>query len=197
MKKLLYFFAFTILVAADQIVKALTDLYIDPDNPIVICEGVFELDYVKNRGGLFGMFQGAVLVLAVVTVILIFLIFYLSKKLPDTKRMLPLRIIGLLIVSGGIGNLIDRIFRGFVVDTFSFVLINFPVFNLADCYVTVSMFAFIFLFLFYYREDEFDYLFPHKKTAEVNKSEISAATSDASSMAASAANAEKGENIGK
>lgn len=193
MKKLLYFFALIILVAADQIVKALTDLYIDPKNPIVIWKGVFELDYVKNRGGLFGMFQGAVLVLAIVTVLLILLIFYFSKKLPDTRRMLPLRIIGLLIIAGGIGNLIDRIFRGFVVDTFSFVLINFPVFNVADCYVTVSMFVFIFLFLFYYKEEEFDCLFPHKKTDKINTAEIS----DAEDTCSTAADAKKGENIGE
>ena len=77
--------------------------------------------------------------------------------------MVPLRLIGLFIVAGGIGNLIDRIFRGFVVDTFSFVLIDFPVFNVADCYVTVSMFLFVFLILFYYKDEEFDCLFPKKK----------------------------------
>ncbi len=193
MKKLLYFLALIILIAADQIVKALTVLYIDPKNPIVIWDGVFELDYVQNRGGLFGMFQGAVLILAAVTVVLIVLIFYFSKKLPDTKRMLPLRIIGLLIVAGGIGNLIDRIFRGFVVDTFSFVLINFPVFNVADCYVTVSMFVFIFLFLFYYKDEEFDCLFPRKKTDTV----VDTAISDAADVNPATADSEKGENIGE
>ena len=119
------------------------------------------------------MFQGAVLILAAVTVVLIVLIFYFSKKLPDTKRMMPLRIIGLFIVAGGIGNLIDRIFRGFVVDTFSFVLIDFPVFNVADIYVTVSMFLFFFLVLFYYKDEEFECLFPRKKDdkAAVEKGE--------------------------
>ena len=173
MKKLLYFFSLIILIATDQVVKALTDLYIDPNKPIVLWEGVFELDYVQNRGGLFGMFQGAVLILAAVTIVLIVLIFYFSKKLPDTKRMMPLRIIGLFIVAGGIGNLIDRIFRGFVVDTFSFVLIDFPVFNVADIYVTVSMFLFFFLVLFYYKDEEFECLFPRKKDdkAAVEKGE--------------------------
>ena len=98
MKKLLYFFSLILLIAADQIVKALTVLYIDPKNPIVLWKGVFELDYVQNRGGLFGMFQGAVFILAAVTVVLIVFIFYFSKKLPDTKRMVPLRLIGLFIV---------------------------------------------------------------------------------------------------
>ncbi len=184
MKKLLYFFALIILIAADQIVKALTILYIDPKNPIVLWKGVFELDYVQNRGGLFGMFQGAVFILAAITVVLIILIFYFSKKLPDTKRMLPLRIIGLLIVAGGIGNLIDRVFRGFVVDTFSFVLINFPVFNVADCYVTVSMFVFVFLILFYYKDEEFDCLFPNKKNTKESDT-VSKLTT------------EKGEDIGE
>lgn len=193
MKKLFYFLALIILIAVDQIVKALTVLYIDPKNPIVLWDGVFELDYVQNRGGLFGMFQGAVLILAAVTVILIVLIFYFSKKLPDTKRMMPLRIIGLLIIAGGIGNLIDRIFRGFVVDTFSFVLINFPVFNVADCYVTVSMFVFVFMFLFYYKEDEFDCLFSHGKKDK----EMITDKENKSNNSNTAAEAEKGENIGE
>ncbi|MBE5948103.1 MAG: signal peptidase II [Lachnospiraceae bacterium] len=192
MKKLIYFLALIFLIAIDQVVKALTVLYIDPKNPIVLWNGVFELDYVQNRGGLFGMFQGAVLILAAVTVVLIVLIFYFSKKLPDTKRMMPLRIIGLLIIAGGIGNLIDRIFRGFVVDTFSFVLINFPVFNVADCYVTVSMFIFIFLFLFYYKDEEFDCLFPRKKTSKAVDTEIT----DASEEGDLTKDTEKGENIG-
>jgi len=193
MKKLLYFFSLILLIAADQIVKALTVLYIDPKNPIVLWKGVFELDYVQNRGGLFGMFQGAVLILAAVTVVLIVFIFYFSKKLPDTKRMMPLRLIGLFIVAGGIGNLIDRIFRGFVVDTFSFVLIDFPVFNVADCYVTVSMFLFVFLILFYYKDEEFDCLFPRKKTAKA----VDTAISDASEKDTLTKDAEKGEDIGE
>ena len=60
----------------------------------------------------------------------------------------------MLICSGAIGNMIDRVSRGYVVDFFYFKLINFPIFNVADCYVTVAAFLLIVLIFFYYKEEE-------------------------------------------
>ena len=65
--------------------------------------------------------------------------------------------------AGALGNLIDRIFRGYVVDMIYFVPINFPVFNVADCYVTVSVVLLIILILFVYKEDDFGFLKLSKK----------------------------------
>ena len=59
-------------------------------------------------------------------------------------------------MSGAAGNLIDRILQGYVVDFFYFRLINFPVFNVADCYVTISAAALIILFLFYYKDSDLE-----------------------------------------
>lgn len=185
MKKLISFVALILLVAADQIAKVLTVMYLKDGKPKVIIDGVFELTYVENRGAAFGMFQGGIPVFTVITLVLLVIVTYFFFKLPDTKRMIPLRIICILIAAGGIGNLIDRIFRGFVVDTFSFVLINFPVFNVADCYVTVAEFAFIFLFLFYYKDSEFEGVLPRLKK---NKA-VGEATVDTASK--------KGEDIGE
>ena len=68
-----------------------------------------------------------------------------------------------MIMAGAFGNLIDRVFRGYVVDFFYFSLINFPIFNVADIYVTVAAFMFIILGLFYYKEEDFSLIFPDKK----------------------------------
>ena len=68
----------------------------------------------------------------------------------------------ILFVSGAIGNLIDRIVNNYVVDFFYFKLINFPIFNVADIYVTVAAFLFIFLCLFIYKEEDFEAIFPKK-----------------------------------
>ena len=72
----------------------------------------------------------------------------------------------LLFFAGAIGNFIDRVMRNYVVDFFYFSLIDFPIFNVADIYVTVAAFAMIFLGLFYYKEEDFNQIFPAKKPAQ-------------------------------
>ena len=69
-----------------------------------------------------------------------------------------LQIILVMIASGAAGNMIDRVRNDYVVDFISFVIINFPIFNVADIYVTVSTIVFIVLFIFYYKEKDFDFL---------------------------------------
>ena len=71
---------------------------------------------------------------------------------------MPLQWIGIFLSAGAVGNLIDRLFRGFVVDFIYFKIIHFPVFNVADIYVTVSSVLLICLLFFYYKEDDFEFL---------------------------------------
>ena len=80
-----------------------------------------------------------------------------------TRRMLPLRLIALGILAGGIGNLIDRVRQGFVVDFLETAFMDFPVFNVADIYVTVSFLLLIVLILFKYKEDDFEFLSRKRK----------------------------------
>ena len=68
----------------------------------------------------------------------------------------------LLFFAGAIGILIDRMCQNYVVNFFYFKLINFPIFNVADIYVTVAAIMFIVLCLFYYKEEDFEFLFPDK-----------------------------------
>ena len=77
-------------------------------------------------------------------------------------------IICILLFAGGIGNFIDRIRLDYVVDFFYFSLINFPIFNVADIYVTVAAFVMILLGLFYYKDEDYDVIFPPKKKKELN-----------------------------
>ena len=71
-------------------------------------------------------------------------------------------LVGIFGLTGAIGNLIDRICQNYVVDFFYFKLIDFPIFNVADIYVTVAAIMFIVLCLFYYKEEDFELLFPDK-----------------------------------
>lgn len=75
------------------------------------------------------------------------------------KKYMPLRICSILLIAGAVGNLIDRVRLNYVIDFFYFKLIDFPIFNVADCYVVVACIIFAFLILFYYKEDsDFDFL---------------------------------------
>ena len=72
------------------------------------------------------------------------------------RKYLPLRACAVLIAAGAVGNFIDRIRLGYVVDFLYFKLIDFPIFNVADIYVTVSTALFIVLLCFYYKEEDID-----------------------------------------
>lgn len=84
---------------------------------------------------------------------------YVVLKMPLIIKYTPVYITCILLASGAIGNFIDRVRFGYVRDFIYFKIINFPVFNLADCYVTVSVIIFIILILFVYKnEDDFAFL---------------------------------------
>ncbi len=151
------------LIVADQATKAWAVAHLMNKPAIPIIKGVFELEYLENRGAAFGSMQGRQVFLLAVTVGVLAFLVYAFYKMPDSRRYLPLKTIVVLIFSGAIGNMIDRVMQGYVVDFLYFKLINFPIFNVADCYVTVSAFLLIFLVLFVYKEDEFDFLGKGKK----------------------------------
>ena len=88
---------------------------------------------------------------------------YVMAKLPAGRRFVPLEACLTVICAGAAGNLIDRVSQGYVVDFLYFKLINFPIFNVADCYVTVGTAVLAILFLWYYKDEEFDMLYPKRK----------------------------------
>ena len=84
----------------------------------------------------------------------ILIVFLALARIPHGKRYYPLFGCMVLLASGALGNLIDRVWRGYVVDFFYFKLIDFPIFNVADCYVVVSAGLLILLTGFFYQEEE-------------------------------------------
>lgn len=145
-------------VALDQWTKKLAFDKLRLSGPFVIWDGVFELLYSENRGAAFGILQGkqTFFFLVAGTVVLVILLFL--AKLPEGKRYLPLFGCMVLLASGAAGNLIDRASRGFVVDFLYFKLIDFPIFNVADCYVVVAAGLLILLTAFFYKDDELSFL---------------------------------------
>ena len=127
----------TVLVLLDQFFKILAMDKLEPVGSLPIIPDIFHLTYIENRGAAFGMMEGKKWVLigltAVVLLIAVFLV--LAGKLENNNHML---FSVCVIIGGGVGNLIDRIYRGFVVDYIHLKVINFAVFNFADICVTLG-----------------------------------------------------------
>ena len=143
----------------DQFTKYTAVLKLKDQAPFVLIDGVFELRYLENRGAAFGMMQDMRSILAAGAILVCALIVYLYLRMPGNSRYLPLRICSVFLCAGAVGNMIDRIRLGYVIDFFYFRLIDFPIFNVADCYVVAACIVFALLVLFYYREeDDFSFL---------------------------------------
>lgn len=147
-----------VLLFGDQITKLLAVRYLANQESILLIPGVLKLQYLENRGAAFGVLQNQQWIFMSIAFLFVLFAGYLFFHMPCTKRYLPLHILLMLLVSGAVGNAVDRVFRGFVVDFIYFSLIDFPIFNVADIYVVVScILGFLFL-MFYYKEDDFLFL---------------------------------------
>lgn len=149
-----------ILLWLDQLSKQVVLKNLKDREPISIIKGVFELDYLENRGSAFGMFQNQKVFLLTVGIVFMLIMIYLVVKTPKNKRFLPMHLAAAGIIAGGIGNMIDRFTLGYVVDFFSFVLIHFPVFNVADVFIVVATFLLAFLLIFIYQDEDLEFLKP-------------------------------------
>ncbi len=152
-----FLFAVVLLVEFDQITKAIAERKL-AEVPHPIISGVLELDYLRNTGAAFSLLQGKRMFFIILTVVFVIAAIAFYRKIPAGKRHRPLRICMIFLISGAIGNLIDRIRFSYVRDFISFVLIRFPIFNVADIYVTVTVVVIIALILFYYKDTDLSFL---------------------------------------
>ena len=143
-----------ILVILDQITKwqALTKL--KPIKNTVVIKGFLDFTFVENRGAAFGILSGKRVFFLLLTVVVAAGIIYSFYKLPKTREYNWLKCGLVLVLSGAIGNVIDRAVRGYVVDFLEVTFIKWPVFNLADIYVVVGACFILFLSLFVIKEEE-------------------------------------------
>lgn len=157
---------FILIVGIDQVVKFWVRSTLMNQDPLIIIPNVLSLQYHENTGAVWGIMSGKVQFLSIFTLIIMLLIGYLYFRIPQTKRLKALRVIAVLILGGAVGNLIDRFILGHVVDYIYFEIIDFPLFNIADSFLTVSCFLLLILAIFYYKDEDFaflDQLFRKKK----------------------------------
>ena len=175
-----------ILVAIDQLTKylAVINLKQSSTGVFVLIPGVFEFRYLENQSAAFGVdllsiiqnifhftywsenplafLRAKMIFFSVITIAVVILLCVWYRKIPASKRFRLLNVVVILFIAGALGNLIDRIVNNYVVDFFYFRLINFPVFNVADIYVTVAAVLLI-LCLLFYKEEDFERILPTKK----------------------------------
>lgn len=154
---------FILLVILDQITKNLAVVYLKDKPAYVLWDGVFELHYLENRGAAFGMLQDQKILFVTIAAVILVIIGYLLIKLPRNKHYAMLEVLLVLIAAGAVGNMIDRVQFNYVVDFFYFKLIDFPIFNVADIYVSVSCVLLAILVMFFYKDDDFDFLSKKKE----------------------------------
>ena len=146
----LYILFTVAVVAADQFTKYLTLANIPLHADVPFIPGFLGFTYVQNTGAAFSSFEGQQWLFAAIFVVLTVAIVweYFKSPMPFTKFE---RWCIASIYAGGLGNMIDRIRLGYVVDMIETLFMNFPVFNVADCFITCGCFALI-ISLFFNRE---------------------------------------------
>ena len=155
-----------VLTLLDQWTKSLVVHHLKDQNDIILIPGVFQLHYLENRGAAFGILQNQRVVFVILTIIYLTAVFWFLHRCPKTGRYTLLHTIASVLTAGALGNFIDRLRLGYVVDFFYFSLINFPVFNVADCYITVSTVILLIALFFCYQDDDFSFLKPSGKAGK-------------------------------
>jgi signal peptidase II len=145
-----------VLFAIDRITKIMAFTKLKDKDPYRLLPNVFEFRYLENRGAAFGMLQDQRILFIVVGVVFLVIILASLIALPATKKYRALRVCLVMIGAGAAGNLYDRIIYDYVTDFLYFVYIDFPIFNVADIYVTLSAFMLVILFLFIYKDEDLD-----------------------------------------
>lgn len=159
-RKMLIVDAFIVFVLLffDQLTKWLAISRLKDNSAYVLIEGVLELDYLENRGSAFGMFQNQKIFLIITGIVFLTLLLFFLLKLPKEKKYNIMHVLIAMIMAGGIGNMVDRLRFDYVVDFISFVLINYPIFNVADIYVVLAVIGLFILFLFVYKEEDLEFM---------------------------------------
>lgn len=158
-----------IAIALDQLTKYAAVTKLKDGGAFVIIDKVLELYYIVNTGSSWGMLAGQKALILFISAVIIALCIFMIAKSPEDVKYIPFNISLSMIVAGGIGNGIDRIRFSYVIDSIYFKAINFPVFNVADIFVTCGAILFILLILFKYKEKDLYFMkFNQKKFREMN-----------------------------
>ena len=145
-----------LLILLDRLTKVAAQGALMGKEDYILLPGVLQLHYLENRGAAFSILQGQRWFFFVITVAFSAVIIYFLHRTKLTKRVFPLYATLVVLLAGALRNFYDRLIQGYVIDFIYFSLIDFPVFNVADIYVTLSVIVLIVMVLFVYKGDELE-----------------------------------------
>lgn len=148
----------SLFLFTDLLTKFIAQTTLEGKKPIVLIDGVLELLFIRNEGAAWGMFSGAGIIFSVIAIAAIIFMIYVLIKMPATKHYGMLLATIICLFTGALGNLIDRLWLSYVRDFIYFYGIDFPVFNVADIFVTIGAVLLIISLIFIYREKDYAFL---------------------------------------
>jgi signal peptidase II len=157
-ERIRHFIYLCILIGIDQASKYWAKATLQKDGAITLIPNVLKLQYHENSGAVWGILQGKAGALSIFTIFILAALLFVYLHIPRDRKYTALKLVFIFIAAGAVGNLIDRMRFDYVVDFIYFELINFPVFNIADSYVTVASILIIILAIFYYKDTDLDFL---------------------------------------
>ncbi|MBR2189398.1 MAG: signal peptidase II [Eubacterium sp.] len=146
-----------LLTAFDRLTKLLAVANLKNQPAKSLISGVLELRYLENQGAAWGMLRGQQWFFWIITAVFLVLCLLYLIRVPAKRYYLPLTVTVIFLASGAVGNFIDRVMQKYVVDFIYFSLIDFPIFNVADIYVSLSVIVLVCLILFHYKDHDFDF----------------------------------------
>lgn len=156
MKKWSAMLLLAILVVVDQVTKYIASIYLQGKDAFVLIKNVLEFRYLEggNTGAAFGILAGKTIALGVVSVLVAIVLLVIYMKLSNVEKYKGVSLALVFMIAGAMGNGMDRLVHQYVIDFIYVKAINFPIFNVADCYVTLSAVALFLLIAFDDDEEE-------------------------------------------
>lgn len=162
-KSIFSFLGLVLLLIVDQTTKWIAAVHLKNSMPVEFIPKIIKFQYLENRGAAFGILQNSRLFFLTLTIIIALSTLYIISRIIYFPKFNMLLFTMVIFLAGAIGNFIDRLFKHYVVDFLEFDFIQFPIFNVADIYVTLSLMIFVILMFFVYKDKDFDGILFSKK----------------------------------
>lgn len=156
-------FLLILLILIDQCAKYFVDRNMELYERKPLLDPIIELEYIRNPGAAWGILANKQVWFIICTILILSFIGFFYIHLLKINQYQMVRIILIFICAGAVGNFIDRLRFQYVIDFLHFQFIEFPVFNIADCYITIGCFVLFILMFFYYKEEDITNMISFRK----------------------------------
>ncbi len=143
-----------VLLAADQLTKYLIRSKLALREYFSVIDGVLQIYHYENTGAVWGIMKGQRIFFILLAFVVGAGIVFALCRIPDEKKYIRMNIALIMVAAGAVGNTIDRMIQGSVTDFIYVVLINFPIFNVADMYIVIATFWLMFMVIFIYKDED-------------------------------------------